>query len=97
MDRDANASEDQETAMRTTDHAPSILRRAYALASIVFALLTGPGCGSREATKPAPSPLDGKATRAIFAKAPKGFAPSLKEPLGKLNIDLPARTNPRRR
>jgi hypothetical protein len=83
--------------MRMTDLAPSIMRGALAYPVIVFALLTGPGCGSKEATKPAPSLGDGKATRAIFAKAPKGFGPDPKAPLGKFNIDVPAQTNPRRR
>jgi hypothetical protein len=83
--------------MRKTDHAPSILRGAFAPSVIVLGLLTGPGCGPREAIKPAPSPGDGKATRALFAKVPKGFGPSPKEPLGKLIIDLPAPANPRRK
>ena len=83
--------------MRMTDHAPSIMRGAYAYPVIVFGLLTGPGCGPNEATRPAPSPVDGKAVRAFFAKAPKGFGPSTKEPLGKLIIDVPAPRNSRRR
>jgi hypothetical protein len=83
--------------MRMTDHAPSIMRGAYAYPVIVFALLTGPGCSPEEATGPTPSLADGKAARAIFAEAPKGFGPNPKEPLGKSIIDVPARTNPRRR
>ena len=83
--------------MRMTDHAPSITRGAYACPVIVFALLTGPGCGPREATRPAPSPADGKAVRAFFAKAPKGFGPDPKVPLGKSIIDVPAPTKSPRR
>jgi hypothetical protein len=83
--------------MRMTDHAPSILRGAYAYPVIVLVLLAGPGCGPKESTGPAPPLADGKAARAIFEKAPKGFGPDPKEPLGKLINDVPARTNPRRR
>jgi hypothetical protein len=78
-----------------SDHAPTILRGAFALPVIVFALMTGPGCGSKEASGPAPPFADEKAARAAFAKVPKGFGPDPKEPLGKLIIDVPARTNPR--
>ena len=64
---------------------------------IILALLTGSGCGSAGVTKPAPSPMDGKAARAFFDKAPKGFGPNPKEPLGKSIIDVPAPAKPRRK
>jgi hypothetical protein len=83
--------------MSMTNHAPSIMRRVHTYPVIVFALLTGPGCGPEEATRPVPSPGDGKAARAFFAKAPKGFGPDPKVPLGKSIIDVPAQTKARRR
>jgi hypothetical protein len=83
--------------MRKSDLATSIRRGAYAYPLIVFVELTGPGCGSKDATRPAPSLADGKAIRAIFADAPKGFGPDPKAPLGKSIIDVPAPINPRRR
>jgi hypothetical protein len=83
--------------MKMTDHAPSIMRGVYAYPVIVIALLTGPGCGPEETTSPARSPSDGKAARAFFAKAPKGFGPDPKAPLGKLIIDVPSPTKSRRR
>jgi hypothetical protein len=73
------------------------MRGVYAYPVIVVALLTGPGCDSKEATEPAPSPGDGKAVRAFFADAPKGYGPDPKAPLGKSIIDVPAPINPRRR
>jgi hypothetical protein len=41
--------------------------------------------------------MDGKAARALFAKAPKGFGPSPKTPLGKQIIDAPAPAKTRRK
>jgi hypothetical protein len=73
------------------------MRGVHAYPVIIFVLLMGPGCGPKEATRPAPSPADGKAARAFFAKAPKGFGPDPKVPLGKLIIDVPAPTKSRRR
>ena len=83
--------------MRMTDETPSLIRGIYAYPVIVLALLTSPGCGSKEATRPAPSATDGKAARSLFAKAPKGFGPGPKEPLGRSIIDAPARSKPRRK
>jgi hypothetical protein len=83
--------------MKMTDRAPSVLRGVYPYPVIVIALLTGPGCGPKETPRPAPSPSDGKAARAFFAKAPKGFGPDPKVPLGKLIIDVPSPTKSRRR
>jgi hypothetical protein len=83
--------------MRMTDDAASLIRGAYTYPVIVFALLASPGCGSREATKTAPSPMDGKAARDFFANAPEGFGPNPKEPLGKSIVDVPAPIAPRRR
>jgi hypothetical protein len=74
----------------------SIMRGAYAY-RIILGLLLGSGCGSTEVTKKAPSPSDGKAVRAFLAKAPKGFGPDAKEPLGKLIIDVPPVTKTRRK
>ena len=83
--------------MKKTDRTPSLLRAAHAYPVIVLALLTVPACGPGEAAGPAPSPLDGKAARASFAGAPKGFGPSPKEPLGKTIVDVQPQTKPRRR
>jgi hypothetical protein len=83
--------------MRMTDETPSLIRRIHTYPVIVLALLASPGCGTKEATNQAPSATDGKAARAVFAKAPKGFGPSPKEPLGRSIIDVPAQSKPRRK
>jgi hypothetical protein len=97
MGRNLNEREVHETAMRMTDTPSSILRGHSACTVIVIGLLAGPGCGPSEASRPAPDPTDGKAVRAFLAKAPKGFGPSPKTPLGKLIIDAPAPAKKRRK
>jgi hypothetical protein len=97
MGRNLNDREEYEAAMRIIDTPSKILRGHRACTVIVLGLLAGPGCSSSEATRPAPDPSDGKAARALFAKAPKGFGPSPKTPLGKQIIDAPAPAKTRRK
>jgi hypothetical protein len=97
MGRNLNDWEEHETAMRITDTQPLILRSHRAFPLLICGLLAGPGCGSSEPTRPAPDLSDGKAVRALFAKAPKGFGPSAKTPLGKHIIDVPAPAKTRRK
>ena len=83
--------------MNMTETLSSILRKHRAYPLIFFWLLAGSGCSSSEGSRPAPDPSDGKAARALFAKAPKGFGPSPKTPLGKQIIDAPALPKTRRK